>query len=234
MRPKMTTTMPLTIEKSLDLLRAHPVVAIVRLDDLSQAEALTHALLAGGIRALEFTLTNTAAADVVAQLRTRISMFDAGEALIGVGSIRTAAQTRQAIDSGAQFLVSPVMVAEMLDLGSAAGIPTMPGAFTPSEIAAAQQAGASVVKVFPASVLGPAYLRAILAPMPELRLMPTGGVSLGNITDYLRAGVIAVGVGGELVAVNRVTNQEWDEITRMAGNYVNAAAAAFPERTNQG
>jgi 2-dehydro-3-deoxyphosphogluconate aldolase/(4S)-4-hydroxy-2-oxoglutarate aldolase len=222
----MTTTTPQTIETSLDLLRAHPVVAIVRLDDLSQAEGLTHALLEGGIRALEFTLTNAAAAEVVGQLRSRISLFDAGEALIGVGSIRTAEHTRQAIDNGAQFLVSPVMVHEMLELGRAAGIPTMPGAFTPTEIETAQQAGASVVKVFPASVLGPSYLRAILAPMPELRLMPTGGVSLGNIADYLRAGAMAVGVGGELVAANRVANQEWDEITRTASSYVQAAAAA--------
>jgi 2-dehydro-3-deoxyphosphogluconate aldolase/(4S)-4-hydroxy-2-oxoglutarate aldolase len=219
----MTTTSPWTSKKSLDLLETHRLVAIIRLDDLTQAEGLTNALLEGGIRALEFTLTNEAACDVVSDLRQRIPAFDAGEALIGVGSIRSAVQTRQAIDSGAQFLVSPVLVREMIETGRAAGVATMPGAFSPTEIASAHQAGASVVKVFPADTLSPAYIRAVLAPMPELRLMPTGGVNLQNLREYLRAGAFAVGVGGSLINAERIAAGRWNQITQTAREYVEAA-----------
>lgn len=217
-----------TIEHALQIIRQTRLVAIVRLSDLSQAEALTQALLAGGIRALEFTLTNESACEVVADLRRRIPIFDNGEALIGVGSIRHAAHAQRAVDSGAQFLVSPTLLYDMIEIGQKVGVAAMPGAFTPTEIAAAQQAGASVVKVFPASTLGPGYIRAILAPMPELRLMPTGGVHLGNIADYLRSGVFGIGVGGELVSAAHVAQGRWDEITRIAQNYVNTVRTALP------
>jgi 2-dehydro-3-deoxyphosphogluconate aldolase / (4S)-4-hydroxy-2-oxoglutarate aldolase len=219
----MTTSSPLTIKKSLDLLKSHRLVVIIRLDDLSQAEALTHALLEGGIRALEFTLTNDAACDVVADLRKRIPAFDAGEALIGVGSIRTVEQTQYAIDSGAQFLVSPVLLHEMIEIGRSAGIATMPGAFSPTEIASAQEAGASVVKVFPADTLSPAYIKAVLAPMPELRLMPTGGINFQNLREYLRAGAFAVGVGGSLVNARHIADGRWNQITQTAREYAESA-----------
>ena len=181
------------------LLTTKCIVAIVRLDDLSQSETIVRALLDGGIRAIEFTLTNPDALHVVHKLRDSIPMFADGIAAIGLGSVRSVDEAESALDAGAQFLVSPFLDLRVVERCVSRGIPIAPGAFSPTEIATAWDAGASMVKVFPARMLGPSYIRDLLAPMPYLQLMPTGGVELGNIAEYFRSGACAVGVGSSLI-----------------------------------
>jgi len=209
-----------------DLIRKMRLVAILRLDDLTYAIPLVEALLRGGVRALEFTLTNPDAPKVVATLVQEFAEFSNGTAAVGIGSVRTVDEAKMSIDSGAQFLVSPITNCEIIDQANANRIPIFPGAFSPTEIAIAWEMGAEIVKVFPSRGLGPEYIRDVLAPMPYLQLMPTGGVSLANMSDYFDAGAVAVGVGGKFTSADAIRNQRWDEITRSALAFTNAAAIA--------
>lgn len=207
----------------VDLILTSRIVAILRLDDLSNAIALVEALLRGGVQAIEFTLTNREAPAVVAEVRRIIPAFDQGTAAIGLGSIRSAVEARIAIDAGAQFLVSPIALGAIVDEAKKQRTAVCLGAFTPTEIAMGWDLGADIIKVFPARSLGPNYIRDVLAPMPYLRLMPTGGVDLTNINQYLAAGAVAVGVGGKFVDPSWIRNCQWDAVTKAASEYMLAA-----------
>lgn len=206
-----------------DLVQQHRLVGIVRLDDLSKAVELSRALLDGGILIQEFTLTNPDALAVIRDLLAKIPEFSTGRAAIGVGSVRTTAEANQALASGAQYVVTPTTQPEIIEICRAAKIPIMPGAYTPTEIATAWQCGASFVKVFPARNLGPAYIKDVLAPMPYLKLMPTGGIDLDNMSSYFKSGAAAVGVGGNLIDASAVKSGNWDQVARTARQYAQAA-----------
>ena len=201
---------------SLEIIAQHKLVAIVRLDDLSIAGALTTALTDGGIRAIEFTLTNPDAVAAIAEIR---QVFDATVA-IGAGSVISAEQVWAVADAGAQFVVSPVWKREVNIACAEAGLPFMPGAFTPTEILRAWEWGASVVKVFPANHLGSRYIKDVLAPLPHLRLMPTGGVNLDNMREHLDNGAFALGVGSSLINNEAVADRDWDRLRDNARRYV--------------
>ncbi len=201
---------------ALEIIAKHKLVAIVRLDDLSIAAELLDALVAGGIRAIEFTLTNPQAAETIAAMRSRI---DAG-VVIGAGSVINAEQVRAVADAGAQFVVSPITKREVMAACAEAKLPAMPGAFTPSEIQQAWEWGAAVVKVFPANNLERRFIKDVLAPLPHLRLMPTGGVSLDNLREYLDMGAFALGVGSSLINNQAVANRDWDALRDNARRYV--------------
>lgn len=202
------------------------MVAIVRLDDLSIASELTRALLDAGVRLIEFTLTNPDAPRVVARLRSQFVQLDGVDSAIGIGSIRTTEQAKLAIDSGAQFLVAPIFSPSVVALCKQTGVAIAPGAFTPTEIATAWEAGADVVKVFPARGLGPNFIRDVLAPMPELQLMPTGGIDLNNAASYFQAGAIGVGIGNQLLPKHALESHDWSEVSRVAAQYVAACATS--------
>lgn len=202
------------------------VTAIIRLDDLSLFEPLADALIQGGIRSLEFTLTNPNAFKVVEHLRRSVDLFDKGEAVIGIGSIRTIEQARLAVNAGAQLLVSPVFVPGMIEHAAQNEIVCAPGAYTPTEIETSWQLGADMVKVFPANDLGPSYMKAVLAPMPDLRLMPTGGIDISNLGGYLKAGCVAIGVGSSLVSPAMIQAQDWNGLRHLAEEYMLAARNA--------
>jgi 2-dehydro-3-deoxyphosphogluconate aldolase/(4S)-4-hydroxy-2-oxoglutarate aldolase len=216
-------------EQVLPIIRAGGLVAIVRLADLSAAVPMSRALLAGGITALEFTLTNPAALAAIAKVKAALADFAEGRAVIGAGTVLDATTAQAAVVAGAQFIVSP-----HTDLGTLAvcrelGVPSMPGALTPTEIVAAWNAGASVVKVFPARAFGPTYLKDVLAPLPHLKLMPTGGVDLENIAQYMKNGAFAVGLGSNLVDERLVAAADWVALTARASTYVQAIPAARPQ-----
>lgn len=211
----MTDTHPI-----LTILEKGGVVPVVRLPSLEQAVPLVRALLAGGITAIEPTMTSPGALDVLPILLAEIAAFGAGDAVLGMGSVTSPEQAAAAIDVGAQFIVSPALDLPTVAYCVERGVPVMPGALTPSEIQTAWKAGASVVKVFPARVFGPAYFKDVLAPLPHLRLMPTGGVDLTNAADFVRAGAVAVGVGSALVDKKLIDAGDWAEITRRATIYV--------------
>ena len=198
------------------------IVAIVRSDSASGLIETVRALSAGGVRAVEVTMTTPGALEAIAAA--------AGEAhgryIIGAGSVLDAAAAGAAIDAGAEFLVAPNVCVEAIELAKARGKVICPGALTPTEIAAAWNARADVVKVFPASHFGAAYLEAILAPMPHLRLMPVGGVNLDNAAAFIRAGACALGVGGSLVNARTIARGDWPAISDAARRYVETVTAA--------
>lgn len=198
------------------------MVAILRLDDLSTAIPMAESLFTAGIRALEFTLTNSNTPAVVRRIRNESQDILSGNAVIGIGSVRSLEEAKIAIDSGAQFVVSPITSIPIIDYCKQNKVAVCPGAYTPTEIAMSWDAGADIVKVFPARNLGAQYIRDVLAPMPYLKLMPTGGVDLDTIASYFAAGAVAVGIGSQLLDPEAIRNQDWGKIQQTAAQYVQA------------
>lgn len=171
------------------------VVAILRATDSARLLRAAEAVLAGGVSAIEVTMTTPGALDVIAEA---VGQFG-HEVTFGAGTVLDAATARAALLAGAQFVVAPTVDPATIELCRRYAVPVMPGAYTPTEILAAWQAGADFVKVFPADVGGPRYIKAVRAPLPQVRLAAVGGVDLDNAADFVRAGAEIVGVGGELV-----------------------------------
>lgn len=198
------------------------VIAVVRAKSSSQLIDVAKALLAGGVDCIEITMTTPNALQVIAECRKTIG----DQAMIGVGSVLSAEVAARAIQAGAQYVISPVFKAEVVQAAHRAGVPCIPGAFTPTEILAATEAGADLVKVFPAALGGPQYLRDVLAPMPHLKLTPTGGVDLDTAADWIAAGAVTLGVGSALVTKAALAAGNFKEIERLAGAYVKIVAEA--------
>jgi 2-dehydro-3-deoxyphosphogluconate aldolase/(4S)-4-hydroxy-2-oxoglutarate aldolase len=188
------------------------VIAVVRLDDLSRAVPLTEALVAGGVRAVEFTFTNPTAATAITAARDALG----SRALIGAGSVLDAETARVAILAGASFVVTPTLSLPVIATCSRYAVATTIGALTPTEMITAWEAGATFVKVFPATLGGPRYLRDVLGPLPQLKLIPTGGVDQENVGEFIRAGAVAVALGSNLVDARSVADEDWDTITARA------------------
>ncbi len=195
-----------------------PVIAIVRLPEASSAAPVASAVHRGGIRLIEVTLTTSGALDAVATMR------DAGlDGLsVGMGSVRTPDEARESIAAGVEYLVTPTTNLDVVRVAKEAGVPVVCGAFTPTELDTAHRAGSAYVKLFPASVLGPRYIREVLAPMPDLRIVPTGGVNAETIPEFKAAGAVGVGVGSALVDQQTVAAGDWDELERRATALVSA------------
>ena len=198
------------------------VVAIVRLDDLSRAVPLTEALLRGRVRTVEFTFTNPLAGRVIEAVREALG----DRAIIGAGTVLDPETARTAILSGAQFVVTPTLNTAVIELCNRYAIPTVIGAFTPTEMLTAWQAGATFVKVFPASVGGPTYLKDVRGPLPQLKLIPTGGISIENAGDFIRAGAVAIAAGSSLVDAKTVGAEQWDVLESRARQLVAAVQTA--------
>lgn len=198
------------------------VVAIVRLDDYSPAIEMVQALIRGGITSVEFTYTNPAAGAAVATVKAAL-----GNAVqVGAGTVLDPETARAAILQGADFIVTPIVNVPTVELCRRYSIPTVIGSFTATEILTAWQAGATFVKVFPASAVGPGYLKDIRGPLPQVKLIPTGGVTLQNAGDFIRAGASAIAVGGNLVDAKTVQEQEWQTLTDRASAFVEAVRTA--------
>ncbi|MCY4116324.1 MAG: bifunctional 4-hydroxy-2-oxoglutarate aldolase/2-dehydro-3-deoxy-phosphogluconate aldolase [Caldilineaceae bacterium] len=213
-------------QRTLELLEEGGVVPVVRLPDLSRAAAMAQALLDGGVKTIELTMTSPGALDALSLLRREIPAFSDGAAALGMGSVLNPDMGAAAIARGANFIVAPILDLSTLELCVERDVPAMPGAFTPTEIQTAWTAGAAVVKVFPATKLGPGYFKDLLAPLPHLKLMPTGGVDLENCGDFIRAGAIAVGVGSALVRKEWVENGEWRALSEQARRFASSVRTA--------
>jgi len=196
------------LERTLD----NRLVAIIRLRHEAPLAQVAEALVAGGIRALEFTLTSPGAVPAITACRARFG----DDIIVGAGTVLDEEEARHCLDAGAQFLVSPGFDRAVVALARACGALALPGALTPTEIVTAWRAGADVVKVFPARAFGPRYIADLLAPLPQIPLMPTGGVDETNVAAYLRAGAVGVAVGGTLVAEDTVACADWDALTARA------------------
>lgn len=198
------------------------LVAIIRLDSLDHADRLVDTLLEAGVRCIEFTLTNRKAPEVVSKLVQNHPSFRTGQAFIGIGSVRNLEEVKLVLDSGSQFVVTPITVPAVIQACVKHKVPIASGAYTPTEIASAWEYGANIVKVFPARELGPNYIRDVLAPMPYLKLMPTGGVDASNASEYLNAGAVAVGVGGKICSATLIEERNWEKIRSIASDLVQA------------
>jgi 2-dehydro-3-deoxyphosphogluconate aldolase/(4S)-4-hydroxy-2-oxoglutarate aldolase len=214
------------IEQVLHVIGTGRIIAIVRLADLRHAVSLSRALLEGGITALEFTLTNPQALDAVRQVKAAFPALVEGQAVIGAGTVRDAEAAHAAVEAGAQFIVSPHSDLDTIRACQEHGVAAVPGALTPTEIVTAWEAGASAVKVFPARPFGPTYVKDVLAPLPELKLVPTGGVDLENTGAYIEHGAFALGIGSNLVEERLVAAGAWQTLTDRAREYVQAAQTA--------
>jgi 2-dehydro-3-deoxyphosphogluconate aldolase/(4S)-4-hydroxy-2-oxoglutarate aldolase len=188
------------------------VVAILRAENASRAEAVVDVLLANGIRSLELTLTTEGALDVVARLVARVPEGTD----VGVGTVLSADAVDRAADAGARFVVSPSVDVAVIEAAARHGIASYPGALTPTEISTAWSAGATAVKLFPAGALGPSYLTAVRAPLPDVPLIPTGGIALEEAGTWLAAGAVAVGVGSPLIGDALATGGDLDALAQRA------------------
>lgn len=205
----------------LDRVLTEKIIAIVRLEAYSRAVEVAQALVAGGVSVLEFTLTGRGALEAITAARRALG----AAACVGVGSVITPEQAEAAIEAGAEFVVTPALRPAVIACCGQRHILTVSGAFTPTELLAAHEAGAALVKVFPAQLGGPRYLKDVLAPLPFLKLVPTGGVGPENARDYLAAGAAAVGIGGNLIAKAAVEAGAFDQITAAAQACVAAVQA---------
>lgn len=198
------------------------IVAVVRTSTFEDVAPVCDALVAGGVNVLEITLTVPKALQALQESAQRFGQ----RALVGAGTVLNAQQCRDVIEAGAQFAVSPITRLELVPVCHAAGRPVMIGAYTPTEAQNAHEAGADFIKIFPADKLGPGYIKNLRAPLPHLRIVPTGGVDLNTAPEFLRAGCAALGVGSSLVSNDLIKNRRWDELTRLAGEFVRVVRAA--------
>jgi len=198
------------------------VVAVIRLKDPGTLRAVVDAMAEGGVRALEVTMTVPGAVDLIRTLAGSLP----GGFLLGAGTVTDVATARAVIDAGARFVVGPVFRPEVIAACHERDVAAMPGCFSPTEILAAHECGADIVKVFPATMLGPQFLKDVRAPLPQVKLMPTGGVTLDNAGDWLRAGAVAVGLGSALLDVKAIESGRFVVITANARRVVASVAAA--------
>jgi 2-dehydro-3-deoxyphosphogluconate aldolase/(4S)-4-hydroxy-2-oxoglutarate aldolase len=186
------------------------VIAIVRLEDLSEARRISEALLEGGVSVAEFTLTNPDALRVMEELRESVKGL-----LIGAGTVLDEQAAYAAIMAGASFLVTPTVAPGVVEQGLRYGVPVICGGMTPTELLYAHSLGCEMVEVFPAGALGPGYLKDLKGPLPQLKLIPTGGIQVSNVAAFLEAGSVAVGVGSALVSADKSP----EEITETASQF---------------
>ena len=208
------------MDNAVNAILAARLLAVIRLDRYDSAVEVAQALLAGGISILEFTLTGEGAYAAIAAVRAALG----GAVTVGVGTVLHGGEASRAVDAGAQFAVTPAVRPGVIAACQARGLPILCGAFTPTEALAAHEAGADLIKIFPARALGPQYIRDLLAPLPQLRLVPTGGLGPENLGAYLEAGAAAVAVGGNLVPRSAAERGDWAQITAQA----RACVAALP------
>lgn len=205
-------------------LLTHPgLIAVVRAKAADQVLPLSEALIAGGIIAIEITMTTPDALGAIRRARQELG----SRALIGVGTVLDTATCEAAIEAGAEFVVSPICRPELIAPARAADRPIMLGAYTPTEAQTAHEADADFVKIFPADTLGPGYIKALRAPLPHLRIVPTGGVDLHNLRDFFKAGCAAVGLGSSLVSSTILQQAAWRDLTAKAEQFVKLLQTPF-------
>lgn len=202
-------------EKILELIRCDRIIAVVRTDSAEVLRDVVEALIVGGVSIIELTLTIPNAIQAISDIQDQF----AGRVLLGAGTVLSAEEVRKCIQAGAQFIVTPVIALDVIDQARKMKVPVMAGAYTPSEIFSAQQFGADIVKLFPADNLGPDYLKAVHGPFPNIPIMPTGGVDLQNANEFLNAGAVCLGIGGQLVDAKAIKEGNFKKLTALARQF---------------
>ena len=202
-------------ETSIKKIEESGLVAVIRLDKVDKLEKIITALSNADLKAIEITMTTPNAIDIIKELNAKIS----SEFLLGAGSVLDSETARAAMLAGAEFIVSPILKTEMIQMVHRYDKVIVPGAFTPNEIITAWENGADIVKVFPASFMGPKYFKAIHGPLPQVKLSPTGGVNMDNATAFIKAGASFLGVGSALVKKEMVKNSNWEALEEHARKF---------------
>ncbi|MCJ7621634.1 MAG: bifunctional 4-hydroxy-2-oxoglutarate aldolase/2-dehydro-3-deoxy-phosphogluconate aldolase [Anaerolineae bacterium] len=200
----------------LNTIRETGVIAIMRAQSSEQLIAAADAIKKGGVSVIEVTMTTPGALDVIATAKER---YGSG-VVFGAGSVLDPETGRAAILAGADFVVSPILNLGLIELCNRYGVATMPGCYSPTEIITGWEAGADLIKLFPASVGGPDLVKALLAPLPQVQIVPVGGVDLDTAADFIRKGAVALGVGSSLVSQKLLDSGDLDELTRRAAAFV--------------
>lgn len=203
-------------------IEAAGVVAVIRLHDERAGHDVALALADGGVTALEVTMTVPGAVGLIEQLARTLP----ANVVIGAGTVLDPETAARVIDAGARFVVSPVFRQPVIDRCHRHDVAAMPGCFTPTEILTAWDAGADIVKVFPATALGPGFFKDLRGPLPQVKVMPTGGVTRNNAGDWIRAGACAIGVGTALVDPTAVAERRFGDISAAARHFVDAVSTA--------
>lgn len=198
------------------------IVAVIRIKEPEKLRAVVDAIAEGGVRALEVTMTVPGAVDLIRELAPTLSTGF----VFGAGTVLDADTVKRVVDAGAQFVVSPVFRRSVIQACHDRGVPAMPGCFSPTEILDAWEAGADVVKVFPATALGPGFFKDVRGPLPQVKMMPTGGVTLDNAGDWIRAGAVAVGVGTALLDAKAIAAGDYKTLRANAERIVANVLAA--------
>jgi 2-dehydro-3-deoxyphosphogluconate aldolase/(4S)-4-hydroxy-2-oxoglutarate aldolase len=209
-------------EEKIQLIRQTGIIAIMRTKSSDQLIAAAEAIREGGVRVIEVTMNTPGALDVIATASKRFGQ----DVLFGAGTVLDAETAQVAIKAGADFVVAPTLNMDVIELCIRFNVPIMPGCFTPTEMLAAWQAGADFVKLFPAEVGGPAMVKAILAPLPQLQIVPVGGVDLNSAAAFLRSGAAALGVGSSLINQKLLESGDFGELTRRAAAFIDEVRKA--------
>ncbi|PYZ95914.1 2-dehydro-3-deoxyphosphogluconate aldolase [Alteribacter lacisalsi] len=206
----------------LGRLLASGIVAVVRKVDPDKADALTGAFVRGGVTGIEVTVDSDDAYETIRRLKGKYS----DEAVIGAGTVVNKEQAEKALEAGADFIFAPILDRETVEYTKEQGKIMIPGVFTPTEIHQAYVWGADIVKVFPASTLGPGFIKDVNAPLGDIPKMPTGGVNLDNVGEFIKAGSVAAGIGGSLVKKDLIAAGDWDGLENLARQFVNKVQEA--------
>jgi 2-dehydro-3-deoxyphosphogluconate aldolase/(4S)-4-hydroxy-2-oxoglutarate aldolase len=208
---------------AVSTLREIGIIPVIRASSADAAVAVVEALVEAGLAVAEITMTVPNAIDAIASVATRF----ADQILVGAGTVTDAETTRRAIDAGAEFIVTPCLIPEVIDAARRADVAVLPGALTPTEVFEAFRMGGDMVKVFPVhNVGGASYLRALRGPFPDIPLVPTGGVALENVSEMFDAGAAAVGVGSEMISKDALARRDYAAIGALATEFLNAVRQA--------
>ncbi len=212
------------LEKAKKLMQIHSsgVVAVIRRQRPEDVVPLAEALVKGGVTTLEITVDSEQSYHLIGEVKKRLG----SSALVGAGTVLDAETARTAIHSGADFIFSPTYSKSLIEMAKRYGVISMPGVLTPSEMVEAYQAGADIVKVFPASAFGPSYIKDLQGPLGHISMIPTGGVTVENIGTYIANGAVAAGVGGSLVKQKYIDSQDFESITTLAEQFTEAVKQA--------
>ncbi|WP_273853504.1 bifunctional 4-hydroxy-2-oxoglutarate aldolase/2-dehydro-3-deoxy-phosphogluconate aldolase [Guptibacillus spartinae] len=212
------------MEKAKKLMQIHSsgVVAVIRRQRPEDVVPLAEALVKGGVTTLEITVDSEQSYHLIGEVKKRLG----SSALVGAGTVLDAETARTAIHSGADFIFSPTYSKSLIEMAKRYGVISMPGVLTPSEMVEAYQAGADIVKVFPASAFGPSYIKDLQGPLGHISMIPTGGVTVENIGTYIANGAVAAGVGGSLVKQKYIDSQDFESITTLAEQFTEAVKQA--------
>jgi 2-dehydro-3-deoxyphosphogluconate aldolase/(4S)-4-hydroxy-2-oxoglutarate aldolase len=206
--------------ETLKRIKAEKVIALIRADSSESLLDCARALAEGGLGVIELTMTTPGAIELAAEVSRRLPGV-----LLGLGTVLDAATARAGVAAGAQFIVTPALRPEVIKACRELGVPILSGALTPTEVAAASDLGADVIKIFPAEFFGPAYIKSLRAVFPQTHFLPTGGVTPRTVGDFLKAGAFATAAGSALVDPAALKARDWAAITAKAREFVQAAAS---------